>query len=227
MTHILIAEDDKNLGFLLQDHLEDNNFKVTRFVNGVEAWEAYSDIFDLCIIDVMMPEMDGFTLVKNIRQKDEKTPIIFLTAKSLKADRIEGFKIGADDYLTKPFSMEELLLRISAILRRSGASQEKKSTYILSSFSFDVTRQVLKSGLEEQKLTAKESELLAILCENLNKTTPREDILKRVWGDDSYYNARSMDVYLSKLRKLLKTDDQIELINVHGRGFKLIVNKLA
>lgn len=219
----MIVEDDENLGFLLQDHLEDGGFEVTRFTNGKEAWQNYNEQFNLCIVDVMMPEMDGFTLVKHIREQDPKTPIIFLTAKSLKADKIEGFKIGADDYLTKPFSMEELLLRMEAILRRSG-KQQKKTSYALASFTFDSTRQVLKRGLEEQKLTAKESELLAVLCDNLNSIAPRDEILKRVWGDDSYYNARSMDVYLSKIRKFLRADEQIELINVHGKGFKLIVN---
>jgi DNA-binding response OmpR family regulator len=175
----------------------------------------------------MLPIKDGFTLAKEIRQANKYVPIIFLTAKSLPDDKIEGFKSGADDYLTKPFNMEELLFRIKAIMKRAstlpGISNDE-SEFTIGKYTFDVTKQILKMGDTEKKLTSKESELLRLLCLNMNKTLDRNFALKTIWQDDSYYNARSMDVYITKLRKYLKDDSSIEILNVHGKGFKLLVN---
>ncbi len=181
--------------------------------------------YDLCIFDVMMPRKDGFTLAKEVRMSERDVPIIFLTAKSMQEDTIQGFKVGADDYVTKPFSMEELLLRIQAILRRYQRSADvaEPTVYQIGSFSFDYPHQLLIQNGASQKLTSKESELLKLLAQNLNQPVSRSFALKMVWGDDSYFNARSMDVYVTKLRKYLKEDAAVQLVNVHGEGFKLIV----
>ena len=179
--------------------------------------------FNFCILDVMMPVKDGFTLAKEIRKTDKKIPILFLTAKSMQEDRIEGLQLGADDYLTKPFSMEELLLRIKAIMRRaSGNTPVDRSFYKLGLYTFDHKHQTLTLKDNIQKLTSKESELLKLLCEHLNDVLDRTVALNRIWNDDSYFNARSMDVYIAKLRKFLRDDPTIELLNVHGIGFKLL-----
>jgi DNA-binding response OmpR family regulator len=172
----------------------------------------------------MMPVMDGFTLAEKIRSKDDEIPMLFLTAKSLQEDKLKGFNLGADDYMTKPLSMEELLARMKAILRRSHEGEEEKDQRIfnIGKFEFDYDRQVLKSGGEEKKLTSKESDLLKLLAQHANDTLDRTEALKKIWHDDSYFNARSMDVYIAKLRKYLKDDPGIELINVHGVGFRLI-----
>ena len=175
----------------------------------------------------MMPVKDGFTLAKEIRQMDKKIPILFLTAKSMQEDKLKGFEIGADDYLTKPFSMEELLMRMRAIIRRTTESKTidtSRNFYEIGKFNFDYNRQILKIGNKDQKLTSKESELLKMLCDNINEVLDRSIALKNIWHDDSYFNARSMDVYVTKLRKYLKEDSNIELINVHGVGFKLVIN---
>lgn len=226
---ILLAEDDKNLGSVLTSYLEAKGFPTTLCINGQEAFDQFKkDKFDFCIVDVMMPIKDGFTLAKEIRQIDAKIPILFLTAKSMQEDKIRGFELGADDYLTKPFSMEELLMRMKAIIRRSTESKTMesfKSIYKIGTLTFDYNRQILKFKEEEQKLTSKESELLKMLCENINEVLDRSIALKRIWQDDSYFNARSMDVYITKLRKYLKLDTNIELINVHGVGFKLVINQ--
>ena len=221
---ILLAEDDHNLGTILKAYLEAKGYPTKLYVNGKEAMEAYTkEKFDFCILDVMMPVKDGFTMAKEIRKTDKKIPILFLTAKSLQEDRIEGLQLGADDYLTKPFNMEELLLRIKAILRRADTTiTTEQSIYILGSYVFDVTHQLLTRGDEVNKLTSKESELLKLLCENMNNVLDRTIALNRIWNDDSYFNARSMDVYIAKLRKYLKEDSTIELLNVHGIGFKLL-----
>ena len=179
----------------------------------------------MCILDLMMPKMDGFSVAKEIRKNDEKTPIVFLTAKSMKEDVIEGLKIGADDYLTKPFSMEELLLRIKVILKRANSSQEEKrlpQEFRLGNFIYNFDHHLLQSPTKEIKLTGKENSLLRMFCENFNHTVDRSQALKALWGDDSYFNARSMDVYIAKLRKYLKEDDKIQIITVHGQGFKLV-----
>lgn len=225
-TRILLAEDDLNLGKILKPYLEAKNFQVDLHINGQEALMAFQkNEFDLVVLDVMMPVMDGFTTAENIRKTDKKIPIIFLTAKSLEDDKLKGFNIGADDYITKPFNMELLLARINAILRRTLAEDEEgagKDNFVVGKYTFDYMHQELKMGKEIQKLTSKESELLKLLCQHENETMDRRVALNRIWKDDSYYNARSMDVYITKLRKYLKDDSNIQIINVHGIGFKLL-----
>jgi len=223
-TRILLAEDDRNLGNILKSYLEAKGYAPKLCVNGQEAFELFSkEQFDFCIVDVMMPVKDGFTLAREIRQVDRNIPILFLTAKSLEEDKLKGFQAGADDYLTKPFSMEELLLRIEAILRRAGYNPQGGKVFTIGTFTLDYNRQVLMRNGEEQRLTSKENELLRLLCENLNEVLDRSYALNKIWQDDSYFNARSMDVYIAKLRKYLKEDGNVELINVHGIGFKLVV----
>ena len=224
---ILLVEDDANLGSLLQEYLIAKGYNCQLETDGDKGIKAFlKNEFDLCALDVMMPIKDGFTLAKEIRNTNKEVPIIFLTAKSLKEDKIEGFQSGADDYLMKPFSMEELLLRIKAILRRTnGASTVKQELkyFEIGSLSFDYDRRVLK-GKEDpgQKLTSKEADLLKLLCENTNDVLERNVALNKIWKDDSYFNARSMDVYITKLRKYLKADPKLEIVNMHGRGFKLL-----
>lgn len=225
--NILLAEDDKNLGTVLKAYLDAKNFQATLCVNGKEALESYKENeYDFVILDVMMPVMDGFTVAKEIRASDSEIPILFLTAKSLQEDVMEGFNVGGDDYLTKPFNMDELLARIEAILRRSqaGKKEHHQDFYTIGKYSFDVTRHILSIGGVDQKLTSKEAALLELLCAHKNQTLDRSDALKKIWFDDSYFNARSMDVYVTKLRKYLKGDPTIEILNVHGVGFKLITD---
>ncbi len=221
---LLIVEDDLNLGQILKEYLEAKGFDTHLCRDGEEGIITFrNQKFDLCILDIMMPKKDGFTLAKEIRLTDKHTPIIFLTAKSMKEDTLEGFKIGADDYITKPFSMEELLLRLIAILRRTGSLQNKhQNTFQFGSFVFHYDQQMLNHGDKQQKLTSKESELLRLLCQNINHTLDRSAALKTIWKDDSYFNARSMDVYIAKLRKYLKKDDDIRILTIHGEGFKLV-----
>ena len=223
---VLLAEDDKNLGNILKTYLEAKGYAPTLCVNGKEALETFTKkSFDFCIIDIMMPLKDGFTVAKEIREMDKKIPVLFLTAKSMQEDKLKGFELGADDYITKPFSMEELLARMQAILRRSRETRKQaneSSVYNIGRFRFDYNRQTLTLGKDEQKLTSKEAELLRLLCENMNEVLDRSVALKRIWHDDSYFNARSMDVYITKLRKYLKDDPGVELLNVHGIGFKLV-----
>jgi DNA-binding response OmpR family regulator len=225
-TKILLAEDDKNLGNVLKAYLEAKGFNTTLCIDGKEALETFKrHEFDFCILDIMMPVMDGFTLAKEIRKLDSHIPFLFLTAKSMQEDRIQGLEIGADDYLTKPFSMEELLLRIKAIRRRiEEGSKNKPSNNIFNfgEYIFDYNRQMLSIGSNQQKLTSKEADLLKLLCQNMNNVLDRSAALNKIWYDDSYFNARSMDVYITKLRKYLKEDPDVELINVHGVGFKLV-----
>jgi DNA-binding response OmpR family regulator len=221
---ILLIEDDPNLGFILNENLELQGFKVKLCADGEEGLAAYHrDQFDLCLIDVMLPKKDGFTLAREIRKTNRDIPIIFLTAKSLKDDRIEGFKIGGDDYITKPFSMEELVLRIQAVLKRTKPAEHKgKNIFAIGKYTFDYEQQNLQIRSKLQKLTSKESELLKLLCMHVNDVLERELALKLVWGADSYFNGRSMDVFISKLRKYLQEDRNVEIMNVHGRGFKLV-----
>ena len=225
---VLLAEDDKNLGSVLTSYLEAKGFPTILCENGEEAYQQFKkEKFDFCIVDVMMPIKDGFTLAKEIREIDKKVPLLFLTAKAMQEDKLKGFELGADDYLTKPFSMEELLVRMQAILRRSNDTktmEASSNSYEIGIFTFDYNRQLLKQGGDEQKLTSKESELLKLLCDSANEVLDRSEALKKIWLDDSYFNARSMDVYVTKLRKYLKADPNVELINVHGVGFKLMVN---
>jgi two-component system, OmpR family, response regulator len=223
---ILLAEDDENLGMLLNEYLRAKDYDTNLFTDGDKAYRNFvKEHYDLCILDVMMPVKDGFTLAKEIRQVNPDIPIIFLTAKSLKEDVIEGFKIGGDDYITKPFSMEELLFRIEAILRRSGAGNNQSNVefFKIGKYTFDTKKQILQFNDEISRLTTKEAELLKLLCNNQNKILDRNFALKTIWLDDNYFNARSMDVYITKLRKYLKKDPSIEIINVHGKGFKLIM----
>jgi len=221
---ILLAEDDENLGSLLSEYLQAKGYDTTLTANGEEAYSAFlAAKFDICIFDVMMPKKDGFTLAKEIRMINTEVPIVFLTAKTMKDDILQGFKAGADDYLTKPFSMEELLLRIEAILRRTSGSSNVQETYVLGKYKFDTQKQQLSLGEETIKLTTKESELLKLLCANANKVLERNLALKTIWVDDNYFNARSMDVYITKLRKHLKDDPSVEIINVHGKGYKLVM----
>lgn len=223
-TKILLCEDDENLGMLLREFLQAKGFNADLFEDGEKGYKAFlKGKYDLCVLDVMMPKKDGFTLAQEIRNVNGEVPIIFLTAKNLKDDILEGFKLGADDYITKPFSMEELVVRIDAILRRVKGKKEREVTlFKIGNFTFDTQKQVLVSGDSTQKLTTKESELLALLCTHINDILERNYALKAIWVDDNYFNARSMDVYITKLRKLLKSDPSIEIINIHGKGYKLI-----
>lgn len=224
---VLLVEDDANLGTLLKEYLDAKGYETTLATNGKLGFDAFSKgKFALCILDVMMPVKDGFTLAKEIRGIDNEVPIVFLTAKSMKEDAIQGFNVGADDYITKPFSMEELLLRIQAILRRTSAPSQRnpvQAEYRIGKYRFDVQHQVLELGKAQQKLTTKEAELLKLLASSLNDVLDRNYALKAIWNDDNYFNGRSMDVYIAKLRKYLKEDPNVELLNVHGKGFKLLV----
>lgn len=223
-TRILLCEDDENLGMLLREFLLAKGFNADLFPDGEKGYKAFlKGKYDLCVLDVMMPKKDGFTLAQEIRNVNSEVPIIFLTAKNMKEDVLEGFKLGADDYITKPFSMEELVVRIDAILRRVKGKKDREVTlFRIGKFTFDTQKQVLVSGDNTQKLTTKESELLALLCSHVNDILERNYALKTIWVDDNYFNARSMDVYITKLRKLLKADPAIEIINIHGKGYKLI-----
>ena len=221
---ILLCEDDENLGMLLREYLQAKGYNTELCPDGEAGYKAFTqNKFDLCVLDVMMPRKDGFSLARDIRQINEDTPIIFLTAKTLKEDILEGFRLGAEDYLTKPFSMEELTFRIEAILRRvRGKKNRNRVIYKIGSFTFDTQKQLLTRGDEQTKLTTKESELLNLLCAHANEILQRDYALKTIWIDDNYFNARSMDVYITKLRKHLKADENVEIINIHGKGYKLI-----
>ena len=222
---ILLCEDDENLGMLLREYLQAKGYSTVLCPDGEQGIKEFTkNKYDIAVLDVMMPKKDGFTLAQDIRQANADLPIIFLTAKTLKEDILEGFKIGADDYITKPFSMEELVFRVEAILRRVRGKKTKESTlYHIGKFVFDTQKQLLTIGDQQTKLTTKENELLALLCSHANEILQRDFALKTIWIDDNYFNARSMDVYITKLRKHLKDDDQIEIINIHGKGYKLIV----
>jgi two-component system OmpR family response regulator len=225
-TKVLLVEDDSNLGNLLKEYLEAKGYATVLAVNGKQGYEVFSkDKFNICILDVMMPIKDGYTLAKEIRAIDATVPIVFLTAKSMKEDAIEGFNVGADDYINKPFSMEELLLRIKAIIRRTESKNIKntdQTEFKIGNYKFDYNHQTLALNDVPQKLTTKEADLLKLLCVNANEVLDRNFALKSIWKDDNYFNGRSMDVYIAKLRKYLKDDPKVELINVHGKGFKLM-----
>jgi DNA-binding response OmpR family regulator len=227
MPNLLLVEDDPNLGALLQEYLVDKGYRTHLATDGQKGWQSFVDNqYDLCIFDVMMPKKDGFSLAREVRMSGRDVPIIFLTAKSMKEDTMQGFRVGADDYVTKPFDREELLLRIEAILRRYRKQPEmasEKSVYQIGTFSFDFNHQQLKNGDNVTRLTSKESALLRLFCQNINQPIGRSYALKTIWGDDSYFNARSMDVYITKLRKFLKDDPSIQIMNLHGEGFKLMV----
>jgi DNA-binding response OmpR family regulator len=223
---LLLVEDDENLGIVLKDFLEMEGYSATHCSDGKEGLDAFSKKnFNLAILDVMLPVMDGFTLAERIRKKNKNIPLIFLTAKSLKADKIRGFKTGADDYITKPFSTEELILRINAVLRRSEntTSDISEQVYKFGKFKFDYSEQSLRFGDKEKVLTRKEADVLKMLCRYKNRLLKREIALTEIWGENDYFMGRSMDVYITKLRKLLKEDPCISIVNVHNTGFKLIV----
>lgn len=225
---ILLVEDDRNFGDVLRSYLEMNEFQVTLATDGDAGLiEFNKGTFDLCIFDVMMPKKDGFTLAKEIREKGGVTPIIFLTAKSLKEDVLEGFKIGADDYISKPFNSEELLYRILAILKRTNKTEQVKEDpkeYHIGDYHFNYPLRELKyrDGEYEEKLSPKEAHLLKMFCLTKNDVLERSVALKKIWGEDNYFTARSMDVFVTKLRKYLSKDDSIEIANIHGNGFRLI-----
>ncbi|MCB0402502.1 MAG: response regulator transcription factor [Flavobacteriales bacterium] len=222
--HILLVEDEENFGTVLKNYLELNAYAVTHCVNGKLALNSFRQHpFDLCIFDVMMPEMDGFTLAREIRKFDVQTPILFLTAKTQKHDMIEGYQIGADDYMTKPFDTEVLLLKLKAILNRKTQPEPDLKSFRIGNYQFDVNTRVLTLDDEQQKLSPKEAKLLELLCQNSNEVVTREVALNKIWGDHNYFTTRSMDVFITKLRKHLRKDPMIEIINVHGNGFRLLV----
>ncbi|MEY2941429.1 MAG: hypothetical protein RJA67_1114 [Bacteroidota bacterium] len=227
---ILVAEDDPNLGLLLTEFLKKKGYAVSWAQNGDEALDLFvKGSFDLCLLDVMMPKKDGFSLAKDIRANHQQVPIIFLTAKSMEEDTLQGFKVGADDYLTKPFSMEVLVARMEAILRRSHSDKSLPSLaeeIALGNYTYIPGKMRLSIGEMELKFTPKENELMKLLCENLGRPVSRSYALKLIWGDDTYFNARSMDVYMTKLRKMLKEDPRVQLLNLHGEGFRLSVEGL-
>jgi two-component system, OmpR family, response regulator len=222
---LLLAEDDQNLGSLLKEYLIAKKIITDWYTNGEDAYKNFvKKQYDLCVLDIMMPIKDGITLAKEIRMTNTDMPIIFLTAKTQKDDILEGFKAGCDDYITKPFSMEELLYRIEAILRRTSKHGKinTQQEFKIGEYIFDTEKQILSIKNKIQKLTTKETDLLKLLCVNKNSVLDRNFALKTIWIDDNYFNARSMDVYIAKLRKYLKEDSSVEIINIHGKGFKLL-----
>jgi DNA-binding response OmpR family regulator len=230
MKRILLVEDDPNLGMLLQDYLQlKGKFDVILAVDGDEGLKAFTkQDFDLCILDVMMPKKDGFTLGKEIRKINANIPIIFATAKAMMEDKASAYDLGGDDYITKPFRIEELLLRINALLKRvqskDGAENASLPTnFEIGDYVFDYTTQLIHFRGQIQKLSTKEAELLKLLCLKKNAVLTREEALLSIWHDDNYFNGRSMDVFLSKLRKYLREDPKVEILNVHGKGYKLLV----
>lgn len=220
---ILLAEDDPNFGSVLQDYLELNDFEVALAPNGVEAMRLFKEFEpNLCILDVMMPQKDGFSVATDIRAIDEEVPIIFLTAKSLKEDMLEGYRVGGDDYLTKPFDSEVLLVKIQAMLSRHLKPEPEQRHFVLGRYQYDGDLRILKIGSQEHSLSPKEGALLKMLLKNKNELVKRSDILKRIWKDDNYFTGRSMDVYLAKLRKYLQDDPSVAIVNVHSEGFRLV-----
>lgn len=221
---LLLAEDDVNLGKVLKTYLEAKGYQVHYASNGEAAYELFTSMdFDLCLIDVMMPLKDGFTLAKEIRKVDKRIPIIFLTAKNLQEDIIEGLSIGGDDYITKPFAMDVLLARMQALLRRTTPETEAQMVFTMGKITFDANRQMLIVDGVETKIATRETELLLMLLQHKNDVLERGYALKKIWGDDSYYNARNMDVYIAKLRSRLKEEPSIQIVNIHGIGFKLVI----
>ena len=223
-VNILLAEDDANLGTLLSNYLKAKSYEVTLCVDGEIALKRFKEqVFDFVILDVMMPVKDGFAVAKEIRKTDVEIPILFLTAKSMKDDKLAGFEAGGDDYLTKPFAMEELLARIKAILKRSYSEGKKVTNFEVGDVKYDYLDQAVHIGGKSSKLTTKENELFYLLVRNAGEVLDRNDALRHVWGDDNYFNGRSMDVYITKLRKYLVGSDKVEIVNVHGKGFRLHV----
>lgn len=227
-SKILLVEDDTNLGFLLLEFLESNEFDVKLYRDGISALKGFNaSVFNFCIFDVMMPLMDGFTLAEKIREQNKQIPIIFLTARSMKEDKLKGFSIGIDDYVTKPFDEDELLLRIRSILKRSNPTQpdQSKKTYHLGNIIFDVQNQELKIKNSSKRLTSKESKILAILAESKNNIVNREYLMTEVWGETNYFIGRSFDVFISKLRKHLQADPKIKIETIPTVGVILSIEK--
>jgi DNA-binding response OmpR family regulator len=219
---ILLVEDDPSLGYVIQDNLTLKGYEVTRCTDGEEGERAFLNTsFHLCILDVMLPKKDGFSLARSIREKNKEVPILFLTAKTMVEDKLKGFQTGADDYITKPFSLEELFYRIEVFLRRSHEAQNTDAVFTVGQFEFDPFSFTLRHKNQEKTLTQKEAEVLKLLYRNRDRVLKREEILTQVWGDDDYFMGRSMDVFISKLRKYLKTDPDIQIVNYHGVGFRL------
>lgn len=224
-ANILLVEDDESLGFVVCDNLKQEGYKVDLGTDGKKGLTLFTkNNYDICLLDVMLPEKDGFSLAEDIRKSNTDIPIVFLTAKSMEKDKIKGFTIGGDDYITKPFSMPELILRIEAILKRTSKKADDTQHFEIGKYSFDHLNQSLTLNNETKILTKKEADLLKLLAENINNVTKREIILTEIWGEDDYFLGRSMDVFITRLRKYLKGDEAIQLINVHGVGFKLEVN---
>jgi DNA-binding response OmpR family regulator len=229
LKRILLVEDDPNFGIVLKDYLMMNDYDVIHAKNGMEGFEKFkkSD-FDLCILDVMMPYKDGFTLAKEIREKNKEVPIIFLTAKAMKEDVLKGYKVGADDYLNKPFDSEVLLMKINAIIQRKSKDTVADSAefmFTIGGFELNSKLRFLSyKGDEPEKLSPKENQLLRLLALHVNDLMPRELALTKIWRDDNYFTSRSMDVYIAKLRKYLKKDEKVEILNIHGEGFRLVIN---
>ena len=226
-NRVLVVEDDPNLGKILMDYLSAKDYMVNLAVDGEQGLEKFvNGNYDILILDIMMPKKDGFSLAQDIRKVDKLIPIIFLTAKSQKENIIKAFKLGADDYLTKPFSIDELLARMIAVMKRIPKKKEKKleEKFDFANFTFLHNQNLLIDNKgKEHQLTTKENELLKLFCLNLNKRVDRNSALIKIWGDDSYYNARSMDVYIAKLRKYLKSDSKVQIKTIHGHGFKLLI----
>ena len=229
---ILLVEDDQNFGDVLRSYLEMHDYDVTLATDGLAGWDSFrKGKFDLCILDVMMPKRDGFTLAKDIREKDADMPVIFLTAKTMKEDVLKGFKLGADDYITKPFNSEELLLRIQAILKRSKPKPDPRDEireFTIGKYHFNYPLRILTynpggKGEEKYKLSPKESQLLRLFALHVNDILPRSEALTKIWQEDNYFTARSMDVFVTKLRKYLSHDHNIEIVNIHGNGFQLLI----
>ncbi len=224
-AHILYVEDDESLGFVTRDNLEQQGYTITHCTEGKTATEAIKKgNFDLALLDVMLPETDGFTLAEQIRRYDKQTPIIFLTAKSLKEDKLRGLKLGGDDYITKPFSIEELMLKIDIFLRRRNITETQSTdNFRLGSFEFDFPNLTLAHPDHTRTLTQREADLLKMLLENKNQVLKRSDILEKIWGEDDYFLGRSLDVFISRLRKYLKPDENLKIENIHGVGFRFKV----
>ncbi len=224
-TKILLVEDDPNFGSVLKNYLELNEYEVKLCVDGFSGYDQFvAGKYDICILDVMMPRKDGFTLAREIREKDEHVPLIFLTAKTMKDDMLAGFQVGADDYITKPFDSEVLLYKLKAILKRSSDKtlDPTKKDFKIGKFDFKYDHRTIAFDDISHKLSPKEADLLRMLCVYKNELLPRQKALKEIWGDDNYFNARSMDVFITKLRKYLKDDSSLDIINIHGKGFRLI-----
>ncbi|MCL3779080.1 response regulator transcription factor [Prolixibacteraceae bacterium JC049] len=228
-TKILLVEDDINMGFLLVDFLESNGFDVKLYRDGESGLKAFNlGEYDFCILDVMLPGMDGFTIAEGIRSKDRRVPIVFLTARSMKVDKIKGFNLGVDDYITKPFDEDELLCRINAILQRVELQSEEAmpecvvNLYQIGAYSFDVPNQKLTHVQEEKRLTLKETEVLKMLCQAKSNIVRRDEILKKIWGDTDYFMGRSLDVFIAKLRKYLRHDSEVKIENVPKVGYVLM-----